>query len=117
MTSMAAAGEPMHLRLAVRFLLELCLLGGAGVAGAALGWWAVVVGPASVAAVWGRWVAPRARRRCADPVRLAIEMVVFFAVGVSLAAAGHPGWGAGLALSSSLVAIWVRRPARTVTRG
>ena len=71
--------------LAVRFLLELVLL-------AALAWWgftleapllvrllAGVAALGAAALVWGRWIAPRARNRLADPLRFGIETVLWIA--------------------------------------
>jgi hypothetical protein len=71
--------------LAVRFLAELGMLACLGVggwqrAGSLLG--SVVLGvalPGVAAAVWGRWVAPRAPRRLHDPARLGVEVTLFTA--------------------------------------
>jgi hypothetical protein len=38
---------------------------------------------------WGLWVAPASRRRLADPLRLAVEVVLFAAGVAALAAAGY----------------------------
>ena len=69
--------------LALRFLAELGML-----ACFAIGGWQVrdstltsvvlaVLLPLVAAAVWGRWVAPRAARRLPDPLRLAAEVLLF----------------------------------------
>jgi hypothetical protein len=86
---------------------------GAG-AGGAVGWsvWLQVVlaiaAPCVVAAVWGAWLAPRARRRLADPARLALEVVLFLAGGLALLAAGQPELGAALAVLGVVNAVLVR---------
>jgi hypothetical protein len=85
---------PVAALLGLRFLAELGLL-------AMLGWggWhlaadvalsaVLAVGLPSLAAlVWGRWVAPRATRRLADPARLAVEVALFAAGFYAVAGAG-----------------------------
>lgn len=71
--------------LAVRFLAELGMLAclavggwhhGGSVPGSVV---LVVVLPLAAAAVWGRWIAPRAPRRLRDPGRLGVEVVLFAA--------------------------------------
>jgi Protein of unknown function (DUF2568) len=81
--------------LALRFLCELAML-------AALAWWGFGVGdgagawllgigaPLLAAAVWGGFVAPKARWPVPGPVRVAIELVLFAAAAAALAAAGQP---------------------------
>ena len=84
----------MVVLLAVRFLAELGML-------AALAWggWhltgstapALLLAlalPAVAATVWGMWVAPKARRRLADPARLAVEVTLFAAAFLALQAGG-----------------------------
>ena len=60
--------------LGIRFLSELAAV-------AAIVWWgwpwAGIVGGAVVVVVWGRWVAPMAKGRLPDPVRLLIELAIF----------------------------------------
>ena len=41
-------------------------------------------------AAWGRWAAPRASRRLADPQRLALELLLFALAIAALAVAGRP---------------------------
>ncbi|HEU0193391.1 MAG TPA: DUF2568 domain-containing protein [Gaiellales bacterium] len=100
--------------LAVRFLLELALLAGAAVAGwrAGGGGFAgallAVLGVLVVAVLWGRAIAPRARRRWPDPKRLILELVIFILVGGALAATGSPAPGLALAVASAAVAVAVR---------
>jgi hypothetical protein len=95
-TALPYAGR-MRLLLAVRFLGELgmlaCLgiggwqLAGSVLASAALG----LALPLVAAALWGRWVAPRAQHRLRDPARLAVEVALFgVALLVMLAADPSP---------------------------
>jgi hypothetical protein len=91
------------LTLAVRFLLELVAL-------LALGLWGwhttdgaprvllALGAPLLAAAAWGTWVAPKARRRLADPARLGVEAAVFGAGVAGLAASGLTGWASALAV-------------------
>ncbi len=100
------AGLPpaaVGLLLAARFASELALLAGAA--------WAVggrvrsvplavllgVAAAGAVAGVWAVWVAPASRRRLADPLRLALEVVLF--TGVAAALAGPHGVVPALALA------------------
>lgn len=89
--------------LGVRFLLELAAM-------AALGFWGwnapgpvavrvltAAVPPLAAAMVWGTWVAPKARRRLPDPLRLVVEVLVFGNAVVGLLVTGHPGWALALA--------------------
>lgn len=82
--------------LVVRLLLELGALVGLAVAGWRLGAGSAarlglaVAAPAVFAAVWGALVAPKARRRLADPARLGLEVVLFALVGAALVVAGAP---------------------------
>jgi hypothetical protein len=99
--------------LAVRFALELAAL-------AAFATWglhatrgptrfalaAAAVGVA--AAVWGIWVAPAARRRLADPARLAVEMVFFAAAGLALGVTGRAVLGAALTVAAVANAVMLR---------
>ncbi len=83
--------------LAVRLLLELGAL-------AALAVWGWRVGdgvlrvllavgaPALAAVVWGTLVAPKAAHRLTDPGRLFVEILVFGAAVVGLAASGLRAW-------------------------
>ena len=42
--------------------------------------------PLVVVAIWGAFVAPRARRRLRDPARFAVELVIFAAATAALVA-------------------------------
>jgi hypothetical protein len=84
------------LNLALRFVLELCLLVALGYWGFRLdGGWPLrlVAGlgaPLMAGVVWGAFVAPRARRRLAEPWRFALEMVLFGLGAAALWGAGRP---------------------------
>ena len=91
----------------LRFLLELSMLASLAIWGwnatdSPLRFLLVVVTPASAAAVWGTWLAPRSPRRVSDPWRLALELVVFGAAAAALAASGHDGWAAVFAALTAL---------------
>ncbi len=99
---------------AARFLLELALVAafaawgwqavGEGVLGAAAG----VAGAGAVVVLWGLLVAPRAKRRLADPGRLGVEVALFALGGAALWSV----WSAPAALvlfaSSSTIAVATR---------
>jgi hypothetical protein len=88
--------------LAIRFLAELGMLLCLGVGGWQRGDGvpvSVLLGiglPVVAAAVWGRWVAPRAVRRLSDPARLTVEVVLFAGALVAV-------WGAQPSPAMSLV--------------
>ena len=105
--------------LGVRFILELCML-------AALAYWGYQTGdslpmklvlaigaPLVAAVVWGAFIAPRAWRRLADPARLLLELVLWIAATVSLAAAGRPTlaiiFAAVVAVNLVLGMVWDQR--------
>jgi hypothetical protein len=100
--------------LALRFALELAAL-------AAFATWGLhaVRGPArfalaaaavlAAATVWGMWVAPRARRRLADPARLLVELAFFAAAGVALALTGRVALGTALTVAAAANAGLLRR--------
>jgi hypothetical protein len=104
--------------LALRFVLELCMLAalaywGYRTGGGPLGRVALAVGAPLLAAVaWGMFVAPRARFKVSEPVRLGVELAVFAAGVAGLAAAGRPAlaWAlaVAVAINSTLVRVWAR---------
>src|SRR5262245_52920009 len=66
----------------LRFFLELSALAAVAYWGwsghdGGLRWVLVVAAPLAIAAVWGRFVAPKARTRVGDPWRLVLELLVF----------------------------------------
>ena len=100
-------------------MLELCAL-------AALVYWGAEVdsslavkiilalaAPTAFIAIWGMWIAPRARRRLPDPKRLGTELALFAAALAALAHAGKPAlaavFAAILALNEVLVYAWGQR--------
>ena len=103
--------------LAMRFLAELGML-------AALAWggWSLggntalsvvlaVLLPVVAASVWGRWVAPRASQRLADPARFAVEIALFAAAFAAVAEAQPHPRGAVFGLAVWL-AYLISMPAR-----
>jgi hypothetical protein len=76
--------------LALKFLLELAALAAyASTAIVLLGWlWGSIVAVVAVAIViivWGRWAAPRAKRRLATPARIPLELVILGGGAIALA--------------------------------
>ena len=84
------------LNLGVRFLLELSMLVALGWVGGEIGSsWVIRVGlaialPLVAAVVWGMFIAPKAPRRLTDPAKLLVELVLFSAACIGLAAVGYP---------------------------
>ena len=81
--------------LALRFALELALLGalvyaGVRLAGGFAGWALGLLAAAAAGVVWGLFISPRARHRVPTPARLAIEAGLFAVAVAGLLAAGHP---------------------------
>ncbi len=88
----------------LRFLLELCAVAAAGywgfgIADGVLSWLLGLGAPILVIMLWGAFVAPKASRRLPDPPRLVLELWIFAAASVGLAAAGEPVLGASLAIA------------------
>jgi hypothetical protein len=95
--------------LTLRFACELAAL-------VAVGWWgwtvSPVVGialPVVVAGVWGAWIAPKARRRLDDPLRLVIELVIFAAATASFIAVGQSILAVVFAVAATVTALLVRK--------
>lgn len=85
--------------LAVRFLLELCML-------AAVGYWGfktqatwpmkILLGiglPLLIAVLWGTFLAPKATRPLRGASFQALELVLFASGAAALFASGKPTWG------------------------
>jgi hypothetical protein len=91
---LAGAGPARSVLLTVRFLTELALiavlaLAGAGAALPLAGRIVLAVAaPLLAMVIWGLWMAPRARRRLRDPLRLAAELVLFAVAAAALALTG-----------------------------
>lgn len=81
--------------LTTRFLCELAMVAalgywGFGAVGGAPGWLLGILTPAAAIAIWGAFVAPKARWPTSIRVRLAIEFTLFGAAVVGLVAADQP---------------------------
>ena len=91
---LAGAGPGQSVLLTVRFLSELALIAvlvwaGLGASVPLAGRIAIAVAaPVLAMVIWGLWMAPRARRRLADPLRLAAELVLFSVAAAALALTG-----------------------------
>jgi hypothetical protein len=111
---LAGAGPVRALVLTVRFGTELALLAVLAVAGANAAAPVAVrlilagIGPVLAAVLWGMIISPKARRRPSDPLRLAIEIVLFLVAGALLALAGYAVWAVIFALVAIGVAALVR---------
>jgi|HubBroStandDraft_5_1064220.scaffolds.fasta_scaffold05068_6 hypothetical protein len=81
--------------LALRFAVELATIAVLAWAGASASAGLPVrivlaVGlPVVLMAFWGQLMAPRARRRLAEPGRLVVELIIFLAAAIGLAVSGH----------------------------
>ena len=107
-----AVNPVQGLLLALVFVFEVLGL-------VAVAWWAVslggilgiviaVVAVSVMAAVWGRFAAPRAASRLRGAA-LAVFMLAWFAVGgVCLAALGHPWWGVALVAGFAATKVLLR---------
>lgn len=84
---------------AIRFFLELSLLGALGYWGFTLDYsWPVRIlsglgAPLAAAAVWGLLVAPRAPNQLDDPLRFGLEVILFAVGGLALYLADRPALG------------------------
>jgi hypothetical protein len=100
--------------LTARFLTEVALLAGLAIAGARLGDGVVfkildaVLLPLAAAAVWGMLIAPRARRRLAEPARIIVEVALFAGTGLALLLSGLPVTGIVIAVAGIGFAILTR---------
>ena len=101
---------PSLVALAVTaFVVELALFGGVGaiahhaVGGGPRGWVAAVVATAAVLALWGLFIAPRARFRLGAVGRVVTSAALCLGTAYGLVQSDHPRWGwfvglAGLAV-------------------
>jgi hypothetical protein len=94
------------------FFDELALLAVLAVAGARLpdglapSIALAVLLPLIAAVAWGRWLAPRARRRLGHPLRLAAKLALMAVASALLVWADLPWWGAAfLVVSAALVTV------------
>ena len=112
---MAQCSMVKSINLALRFVLELGALAGL----AYWGWQTgsnpitrvlpAVVAPLAAAGFWGRFIAPKAPQRLRDPVRAAVEIVVFGGATAAIVVAGAAATGAvfGIAAAISLVLMFL----------
>ena len=93
------------LALTLRFACEIALV-------VAVVWWgwpvAGIVLGLGVIAVWGAFVAPKARRRLRDPLRLIVELALFACATAAYAAVA----GAAVAAIFAVLAVATALPAR-----
>ena len=87
------------LNLAVRFLLELCMLTAVGYWGfkTQSGWFMkILLGiglPVLIAILWGTFLAPKATRPLSGASFLTLELTLFSTGAIALFASGKPGLG------------------------
>jgi hypothetical protein len=101
-------------RLSTELLLVLGVAAGAGRLGS--GWsgtaLAIVAAGAAVA-IWGSWIAPRARRRLPDPARALTELALFAWACAGFVIAGWMPLAIGMAVIAPIAALairWVGEP-------
>jgi uncharacterized protein DUF2568 len=80
--------------LALRFILELSALAATAYWGydtesGVTRWVLAVVAPALVIVVWALFIAPKRKAELARPIRLVLELMVFGAAALALAATGQ----------------------------
>ena len=90
----------------VRFACEIAAV-------VAVVWWGWpvlgIVAGVVVIAVWGAWVAPKAKRRLRDPARLIVELVIFALATVAFAEVGQTVAAVVFAVASLATAALSRR--------
>ena len=97
--------------LAVKFVLELALLGAAAWWGAdTAGWPLAIAAPLAVALLWGRFAAPRSAHRLDRGARIAFELGMFALAAAGLVSVGALPAGAALLLAAVLVTLALERP-------
>jgi hypothetical protein len=103
--------------LALRFLLELCLLAALAYVGLQVSVVLAVLAPLVAAIVWGLFVAPKARFPVSLVLWLAVQAVLFGAAVVGLIAVGSVVLGLvfGLAVLVNLALVLFWRQRATVT--
>jgi Protein of unknown function (DUF2568) len=99
--------------LALRFLLELCLLAALAYVGLQVNVVLAVVFPVVAAVVWGMFVSPKARYPLSLAWWIAVQVVLFGAAVVGLIAAGSLVlgivFGVACVVNLALVLIWHQR--------
>lgn len=71
------------------FALEIWLLLAVGLAAWRFHIFAFIIALGAVLAIWSRWLAPRAKRRLAQPRRVLLKMLLFVIGAVCLWTTGH----------------------------
>jgi hypothetical protein len=96
--------------LALRFLLELCLLAAFAYVGLQINLTLAVVAPTAAAVVWGLFVSPKARFALSRPLWIAVQVVLFGAAVAGLIATENAvlglTFGAAVAINLALVLFW-----------
>jgi hypothetical protein len=112
--------------LALRFLLELCAIAAVAYWGIEMGsglwgWLGAAGAAALVIVVWALFISPKATVELAPPLRLGLELVIFAAAALALAAAGQAAlavvFAVLAAVSGALNYVWSSpsiRPPRTL---
>lgn len=104
--------------MTIRFLCELGALAVLGWFGAREGGVALAIAlPVAAGVLWGAWVAPRAKRRLRDPVRFAVESIVWISAIASLVLLGQRVAAAGFGIAAYATAIAARRFEPQVSNG
>lgn len=103
--------------LALRFLLELCLLAALAYVGLQVSVVLAALAPLVAAIVWGLFVSPKARFPVSPALWLAVQAVLFGAAVVGLIAVGSVVLGLvfGLAVLVNLALVLFWRQRATVT--
>ena len=98
--------------LAIRFLLELAALAGAIAVGASvgnppLGFLGAMIAGIAFVAVWGVWIAPRARFALPALARLIVGTALLLLVAIGLIVVGQPTLGEILAAAVAANAVFL----------
>lgn len=103
--------------LALRFLLELCLLAALAFVGLQVSVVLAVLAPMAAAVVWGLFVSPKARFPLSLELWLAVQAVLFGAAVVGLIAVGKVLLGVvfGVLVVANLALVLFWRQRDTVT--
>jgi hypothetical protein len=96
--------------LAVRFLLELCLLAALAYAGLQVNIVLAIFAPLVAAVVWGLFVSPKARFPLSRPLWVGVQVGLFGAAVAGLVASGQGVlgsiFGVAVAVNLALVLLW-----------
>lgn len=103
--------------LALRFLLELCLLAALAYVGLQVNVVFAVVVPVVAAVVWGMFVSPKARYPLALPAWIGLQAVLFGVAVIGLIVVGSVALGVafGLAVVANLALVLFWHQRDTVT--